>query len=254
MPKLKEPDAVKKQFVAEEIKVDTDERTLTAVISTGTVDRDGEVLLPGGAGLEPFLKNPVVLWAHDYSSPPIGKAQWIKKGRGRLTAKVEFAETEQAEEVYQLYKGGFLKAFSVGLIGKNSHAPTPDEIKKKPEWAEARRIIDQWELLEFSAVPVPANAEALAIAVKNADVQLSNDNKKAFGIEDEPEPEVYKATAMDADPEPTATIEDKPLIVIARHIPVTRHRPKQVIRLRRHISPEEVARGAQKKLRGQVIW
>ena len=252
MPSLKETDAIsKKQFVADEVKVDSDERTLTAVISTSSIDRDGDIILPSGMDIEKYELNPVVLWAHDHSGTPIGRAQWVKKGRKVITAKVEFAKTDLAEEIYQLFKGGFLKAFSVGFISKKSHKPTPDDIRKWPEWADAYRIIDEWELLEFSAVPVPANADALAMAVKSADVELSDDNKKAFGIEDEPE--VYKDTEMDATEGDTATI-DKPLIVIARHIPLIPHRPNQVMRLRRHISPEEVAAGVQKKLSGKVIW
>ena len=245
MPKPKESDVLKKQFVAE-VKVDTDERTVTAIISTSGIDRDGDIILPSGVDLEQYEKNPVVLWAHNHSGTPIGRAQWVKKGRKAITAKVEFAETELAEEVYQLFKGGFLKAFSVGFISKKSHKPTPEDIRKRPEWSEAYRIIDEWELLEFSAVPVPANADALAMAVKSADVELSEDVKKAFGIEDEPE--IYKDTILDEEP------EEPPLIVIARRIPVVQHRPRQVIRIRRHISPEEVAAGVKNKLSGKVIW
>lgn len=250
MPELKEAQIgvrLDKQFVAEEIKVDSDERTVTAIISTGSVDRDGEVLVPKGANLEPFLKNSVVLWAHDYSGPPIGKALWVTKIGGKIKAKVEFAETEFAEEIYQLYKGGFLKAFSVGLIVKNRHSPTPEEIKKKPAWAEAWNIVDEWEMLEFSAVPVPANAEALATAVKTKGIELSDDTKDALGIEDD-EPAHY------AEPEETKTIPDEPLIVIARHIPLVPHRPKRVVRLRRHVSSTEVAEGIHKRLTGKVIW
>ncbi|MHC4745028.1 MAG: hypothetical protein ACYS8Z_24185, partial [Planctomycetota bacterium] len=79
---------IHKQFISEDTKVDAEERTVTAVISTGAIDRDGEVLLPKGVVLEAYLKNPVVLWAHDYWDKPIGKALWIKQGRGKITAKV----------------------------------------------------------------------------------------------------------------------------------------------------------------------
>lgn len=187
MPKLKKDDLLRKQFVSEETKVDIDERTVTAVITTDSVDRDREVLLPKGADLEQFRKNPVVLWAHDYSGPPIGKAQWIKEGRKRITAKVEFAQTEQAEDVFQLFKGGFLNAFSVGFRPTKSHNPTPDEIKKRPDLADVFRVFDEWELLEFSVVPVPANADALATAVKSKALILSDETKTLMDIEDEPD-------------------------------------------------------------------
>ncbi len=173
-----------KQFISK-VEVDDDERTVTAVITTTAVDRDKEVLRSSGADFEQYLKNPVVLWAHSYSEPPIARSQWIKKGTKKITAKIEFAETEKAEEIYQLYKGGFLKAFSVGFIPSKSHTPTPDEIKKKPELAEVYRIYDEWELLEFSAVPVPSNPEALATAVKSKQIELTKDLADELGIDDE---------------------------------------------------------------------
>jgi len=175
------PDMIKKQFIGK-AEVDDDERTITATISTGIVDRENEVLLPKGAEFEQYLKNPVVLWAHSYKDTPIAKAQWIKKGSKYIQAKAKFADTVKAEEIYQLYKGGFLKAFSVGFLPKETHSPTPDEIKKHPEWAEAHLIYDKWELLEFSAVPVPANPEALAVAVK--ELNVSAETQEELGIEE----------------------------------------------------------------------
>lgn len=173
-----------KQYIAK-IETDDDERTVTAIISTDTIDRDNEVMKPNGADLENFMKNPVVLWAHNYAEPAIGKALWVTKTRKNIKAKTKFAETPRAEEVYQLYKGGFLKAFSVGFIPTESHKPEPKEIEKRPELSTARNIIDKWELLEFSAVPVPANPEALATAVKTKEIAVSKELRDELGLEDE---------------------------------------------------------------------
>ncbi len=136
---------------------DTD-RSLVALISTASRDRMNEVLDPEGADLENFRKNPVVLFAHNYRTPPVGKAIWIKQAVDGIIAKVQFATTQLAEDVFQLYKKGFMKAFSVGFIGK--------------EWVDTdgekdpRRTWTKWELVEFSAVPVPANPDALVLALK----------------------------------------------------------------------------------------
>ena len=171
---MPEENIIRKTYIAK-TEIDDDERTVTAVISTSAVDREKEVLLPKGAALEQYLKNPVVLWAHEYRETPIARALWLKSGRKNITAKAKFAETEKADEIYQLFKGGYLNAFSVGFLPaeNGSHPPTPEEVKKNPEWAEAKRIYDKWELLEFSAVPVPANPEALAVAVKTKEVKIS---------------------------------------------------------------------------------
>jgi len=206
----------RKQYVAKSIDIDEDERSLTAIINTDTVDRDGEVLLPKGANLENFMKNPVVLWAHDYYDTPIARALWIKKGRGRITAKAKFADTDKAEEVYQLYKGGFLNAFSVGFDPGSPREPKPEEIKANPDWANARRIYETWELLEFSAVPVPANPDALVIAVKSKDLNLSKQTRGELGIEEEDivyfADGPYVKVSKEAEVETQALIEVDPYI------------------------------------------
>jgi len=193
MPDLETPqDLTRKQYIAKTIDIDEDERTAKVVISTDTVDREHEVLIPRGAEFEHYLKNPVVLWAHNYQQPPIGRALWVQKSLHKIEAKMQFAPTEKAEEVYQLFKGGYLNAFSVGFQPIDHHQPTPDEIKKKPEWANANRIYDKWSLWEFSAVPVPANPEALAVAIKSKEVALSQEVADELGLDIEET--VYVAT------------------------------------------------------------
>lgn len=153
-------DKMIKVFDSEIRAIDEKETTLTAFISTNARDRMDEVLDPLGVDLKNFNKNPVVLWAHQYDQPPIGKALWTKReGDTGILSKVKFAPTPFAQEIFQLYKGGFLKAFSVGFIPKE-HEDGDGE--KTP-----RRIYKKWEMLEYSAVPVPANPEALALAMQN---------------------------------------------------------------------------------------
>ena len=171
-----------KSFIAK-TDIDGEERTVTAVISTATVDRDAEVLLPKGIELENYLKNPVVLFGHNYTGLPVGKALWVKKGTKSIKAKVKFADTELGNEIYELFKGGYLNAFSVGFCAKEGHAPKPEDIKKNPEWANARFIFDKWELLEFSAVPIPANPEALATAVKSKSLKIGDEMKGLLDID-----------------------------------------------------------------------
>ena len=205
-----------KQFVSSDIKIDDDERTITAVISTGSIDRDKEVVKATGGNFDSYLKNPVVLWAHDYKEMPIAKTVWLKQGTKKITAKARFAETEMAEEVYQLYKGGFLKAFSIGFIPKKRHSPTPDDIKKNPDLVDAWNIIDEWELLEFSAVPIPANPEALMQAVKTKAVAIDEVSKE-LDLEitdDEQGTEVYSL----ADVVALAETYEEPIVEVKEEI------------------------------------
>jgi HK97 family phage prohead protease len=233
-----------KQYIAK-TEVDSEERTVTAVISTSGVDRDSEVVLPKGGNFENYLKNPVVLWAHDYSDTPVGKTLWLKAVRDKITAKVQFAETDKAEEVYQLFKGGFLNAFSISFMPAEdgSHPPTPKEIEKHPEWASARRIYDKWELLEYSPVPVPANPEALATAIKSKGISLSEETLEELGIDEEKVfvPEEKK------EPEDKPKIKTSPLITTFSHIPTSHLRMA---------NPEDVAKKMAtrviKKVRGKM--
>jgi len=149
---------LKRVFTGEIKGIDEKEHTLTAYVSTGARDRMDEVLSPDGVDLKAYKKNPVVLWAHNYQQPPIGKALWIKRDGEGIVSKVKFANTEFAQEVFELYKDGYMKAFSVGFIPKEHE---DGDGKKTP-----RRTYTKWEMLEYSAVPVPANPEALTLAIQ----------------------------------------------------------------------------------------
>jgi HK97 family phage prohead protease len=143
-----------------------DDRTLRFVISTGSVDRDQDRIDQSGWVLDHFAKNPVVLWGHNASMPPIGKALDVGVKNGRLTSAVRFLPDEGygtasawADQIYKLAKDGWLSATSVGF------RPLKWDFTDDPE-----RGADDWfpgidfhssELVELSLVTVPANPEAL---------------------------------------------------------------------------------------------
>ena len=130
--------------------VDEDNATLEAVFSTEDEDRHGDIVRQNW-DLKLFKKNPVILNSHNYWSATdvIGKAEKIGVKNGQLEGKIKFAVEENpvAKIIFDLYKNGFLSAFSVGFI--------PKEFSDKGEILKS-------ELLEISAVSVPANAYALA--------------------------------------------------------------------------------------------
>lgn len=177
-------DLKKKVFTGEIKAVNDNEGTLTAYVSTGGKDRMDEVLEPSGADLKTYRKNPVVLWAHDYSTPPIGKDLWTKKDDKGILSKVKFADTDFAQEIFGLYKEGFMNAFSVGFIPKKWVDGKGDK--------QASRTYTEWEMIEYSAVPVPANPEALALAMSKG--IISEDTKKSLetNVTDEVTDEVTK--------------------------------------------------------------
>lgn len=66
-------------------QADAGARTLKFIFATSDVARDGDRILPGAWQLDNFRKNPVFLFAHDASKPPIGKVTSINKSNGKLT-------------------------------------------------------------------------------------------------------------------------------------------------------------------------
>ena len=152
---------MKQYFKAYVEKVDEKEDgVISAAIATdGSIDRDGERIAPDGWDFTNFERNPVLLWAHDYRSEPIGKVLEIRQEGKRIIFKPQFAIniSDKAKKIFEMYKTGFLNAFSVGFQPKEWHMD-------QSENGQTVRVFDKTELLEISAVPVPANPNAVVLA------------------------------------------------------------------------------------------
>lgn len=151
-------------------KIDKEKRLIDFIISTDSVDRMGDIIEVNGWDLKSYRKNPVVLFGHMSSIPPIGKAIKVWKEDGVLMATAEFMPPDIsnfAHSIFRMYEEKFLRAVSVGF------KPKKWEWIRSEEDEEDNRIIGirfiKQELLEFSAVPIPANPEAL-IAARSAGI------------------------------------------------------------------------------------
>lgn len=148
-------DAFLRKGYTSEIKADdTANRRVSFTISTAEVDRDRDTVAVAGWNLDSYLKNPVVLWCHSYYGLPIARAVSVTPKAKALKAVAEFAPMEMyplAETVYQMLRGGFLNATSVGF--------------RPLKWVynedQGGYEFTEQELLEFSVVPIPANPSAL---------------------------------------------------------------------------------------------
>lgn len=136
------------------------DKTFTAIASTESVDRDGDILSANGWKLKNYKKNPVFLWGHDAHSLPIGKSlnTWVEGSK--LMFQPQFATdiSPFAEIVWKMYKAKILRSFSVRFD------PIEWEDIEQPEGKQIffppRKYIKQ-ELLEISAVNIPSNTEAI---------------------------------------------------------------------------------------------
>ena len=160
---------VRRQFTTQVAK---EGEGLSFVMSTPDVDRMSDIIEQDGWNVSDYEKNPVLLWAHDYGQPPVGKVGAVVLEGGLLKARgVEFPERDTYEfgwTVGQLYAKGFMRAVSVGF--------QPDEFDHDAETGGMR--FKKQTLLELSAVPVPANPNALMEA-KSAGIDLRTVNEWA---------------------------------------------------------------------------
>lgn len=138
--------------------VSEEDRIIDFVASTEGIDRYNSRVK--GWKVDNYLKNPVVLWAHNYDLPPIGRSLSVEQGDDRsLRTRIQFAPREVYEfagTVYDLVKEGYIGAVSVGFIPGSQEFDDDDGVVD---------LLDN-ELLEVSVVPVPANPDALANAFR----------------------------------------------------------------------------------------
>jgi HK97 family phage prohead protease len=172
------------------------ERQYEFTASTADMDRDGEVIDVSGWDLKNFKKNPVIMFAHDYRTLPIGRATKIGVRDGKLVNNVEFPPEgtyEFADIVERLVGAGFLKTESVGFMPKKWE--DGDWTEEDGKGSKPRRTYTKQELLEISIVPVPSNPNALMNAVKEGVI-----TQKQFKSITEPE---------DENPEPAKTSQEQ---------------------------------------------
>lgn len=160
----KQAPAVTKICAGEIKNFNEKERTFDAILSTEEVDRYGDILAVNGWKLNEYRKNPVMLWKHDQDIPALGIAVNVWKEQGKLMFTPKFAPAEVhpfADQIFQLYKLGILRAFSV-RFDPYKWEPIPAE--GQPKTGERQYFGNKYTsmgVLEASCVNVPANAGCL---------------------------------------------------------------------------------------------
>lgn len=132
------------------------EREVDFVCSTEDIDSYGTIL-KSNWDLTRYLKNPVVLFAHDQRSLPIGTAKNVRVVKKQLLATVKFMTAKanpRAEECFQSVLEGSLRGISVGFY--------PREVYSEKQKDKDIYVLDDNELRELSLAPVPSNPNALA--------------------------------------------------------------------------------------------
>jgi HK97 family phage prohead protease len=145
------------------------ERTVTARISTMSVDRDGEVLVPQGCDATEFQKSPTVFYNHNYAMP-LGRCEAIARKADSIEATTRFALRPEghvgewlADTVFSLFQQKVISGFSVGFVPIEGRHPSRKD--RETFGQRVRYVFSKWKLLEYSVAPLPANQDALVLAV-----------------------------------------------------------------------------------------
>ena len=131
----------------------------SATIFANELSRDGVSVDIAGMDFANYEKNPVVLYAHDFSGRtesgglPIARTLALTRtADGRVRAEFEFLEGDAfAERVRNAWSRGFLRGASIGW--------RPIETTPGPDGKGVR--VARSELIEWSIVAVPADPDAL---------------------------------------------------------------------------------------------
>lgn len=138
---------------------DREAMRISAVISNQDLNRNGQRVMQAGWDFADYMKNPIVLFGHDDNAPAIGKNVTLGLEGERLRAVTEFAPTAFGREMFTLYAGGYMRAWSPGFL------PTEVSFKKNDQGDIEEVIFNRMKLLEYSAVAIPANADAVSEAL-----------------------------------------------------------------------------------------
>jgi len=157
--------------------VDIEKRKLVMVGTDESMDRDGDIIRLSGWKLENYRKNPVFLWAHNYGSVPLARAEKVikKQNPSRMEFQLIFPTKTIypfADMILELYGEKIINTSSVGFI-PSKWEPHSDEEKEKNPYG---RVYTSQELLELSGCPVPSNPNALQNALKGKNFGFQQDD------------------------------------------------------------------------------
>lgn len=159
-------------------------RTAIQYFSTLHLDHSRDVVVPEGAMLKEYRRNPVVFLDHDYSKL-IGTDEWTTKTERGLLARTRYSTIPRADEVFTLKQEGILKSQSIGFLpvetvraGEKRFGTLVDrwrgrlaDIGDEEHGAEADGIKvfhTKYLVVEHSDVALPDNAHAVSVAVAKA--------------------------------------------------------------------------------------
>ncbi|OJV39319.1 MAG: hypothetical protein BGO29_07470 [Bacteroidales bacterium 36-12] len=137
----------------------------TFVLHDESLNTQGFWMVTGGADLEQFKKNPIMLWNHNRSWAdredtllPIGHWDNIRVEKDRILADAVFDSDDFSQKIAQKVEAGTLRMASAGAIPVETSTDT-GYIKQGQRY----ETVTKWRMREASIVDIGANNNSLAL-------------------------------------------------------------------------------------------
>lgn len=158
-----------KAMDTETTEVDQESRTEVSIVTTDSMDLEGEIVIQSGLDTTKFTDvfGKKVYFNHDYTQD-IGRGIWIKpKGNNAHIAKTKYNVNKGdpsvpflPNQIWNYILSGLLQSKSIGFLATNERNPTSEELALHPQWAGGT-CLDQTVLLEWSVCAQGQNPDCV---------------------------------------------------------------------------------------------
>lgn len=166
--KLPDSDSLAYLVPDADIRVDGAKMCVKVIVSTPTMDRERDIMVPKGCRTKSHEKNPIVLLNHQRQLPGIGVTRdpagnyTVKTFEDRIESTNYFDQgSKMAMQAFRAVESGALGGISPGFL------TVPDHVHKvKGSDGHPAFMYTAWDLVEISHCPIGMNPDAIVLAIE----------------------------------------------------------------------------------------
>jgi phage head maturation protease len=160
-------------------KTGYEKRVIERIVTTETVDRDGDIVRCKGVDNKEYRSEPVILFAHDKYNVPVGRSlkEWIDNTINGWRSwdmyfNTDIDTTGKSDLVFRMVNSGAMRGGSIGFIPKEVKYDHSNEDRIKLGLGKYGVEFVKVKKIEHSVCSIPANQEALAASLKSLDSKI----------------------------------------------------------------------------------
>lgn len=151
-----------------DVKTDAKKMVAHVIVSTPTLDRERDIMIPRGCRTKGHEKNPIVLLNHRKDLPGIARTvdpdgkYTVKTLDDEIRASNWFDQgSKMAVQAFRLVESGALGGISPGFL------TVPNAVHKvKGKDGAPAHMYTEWDLVEISHCPIGMNPDAIVLAIE----------------------------------------------------------------------------------------